>query len=333
LRLTSIILLLFFINGCSTAALKSPVKNPVASGENEKNLLQQGEIFYRQGKYETALPKALEALKLNPDNVEALYAITLCYMALQNYPKSLEFSKLAATYKSEHLEDIYRLMGRSYQQLDEPWDALRTYRFAASEYPKNSMIQYSLGETYVYLDKPELASDAFKAAIQADPSNAAAHFQLGMIFYALDYTTPALLSLSTSLLLAPGQPASSLILNTIVDLLGHETESRKTDEGNFQSIETALVRQRNSVINNAEKQTDFEMIKTQYLTLFTQLNTAKISGQKTFVIDNYVPLYNKLHLQQLDKAFVYYIFQSSNDKDIREWLKKNPGKIKQLEQR
>jgi tetratricopeptide (TPR) repeat protein len=327
-----IIAFLFSVTGCSSVALKPPVKDPVAAGEKEKQLLQQGETLYRQGKFETALPKVEETLKLNPDNIEAIYAMALSCMALEKYQKSLEYSRLATTYKSKYLEDSYLLMGMSYQKLNAPWDALRTYRFAASEYPRNAKIQYRLGETYVYLEKPVLASDAFKAAIQADPDDAASHFQLGMIFYAFGYNTPGLLALSTSLMLAPRQPAAPSIRKNIIDLLGRDTESGKTDEGDFQSVEAALVRQRGVLLNHAEKQTDFEMIKAQYLSLFAQLNTTKISRQKTFVIDNYVPLYSKIHQQQLDAAFVYYIFQGSKDKKISQWLENHPEKIKQLEQ-
>jgi tetratricopeptide (TPR) repeat protein len=331
-RLTWIIVLLFFVSGCSSVTVSPPVKTAVAADETEKQLLQQGEILYRQGKFESALPKVQETLKLNPDNVEAIYAMALCYMALEKYQKSLEYSKLAATYKSQYLEDIYLLMGRSYQQLNDPWNALRTYRYAASVYPKNAKLQYRLGETYVYLDKPELASDAFKAAILADPDDASSHFQLGMIYYAFGYNTPALLSLSTSLLLAPGQLARLQIQKNIIDLLDRESESGKTDEGDFQSVDATLVRQRSALLNSAKKQTAFEMIKAQYLSLIAQLNTKKISNQKTFVIDNYVPLYNKVHLQQLDETFVYYIFQGSKDKNISGWLENHPEKTKQLEQ-
>lgn len=106
-RLTWIIVLLFFVSGCSSVTVSPPVKTAVAADETEKQLLQQGEILYRQGKFESALPKVQETLKLNPDNVEAIYAMALCYMALEKYQKSLEYSKLAATYKSQYLEDIY----------------------------------------------------------------------------------------------------------------------------------------------------------------------------------------------------------------------------------
>ena len=318
---------------CSNVGLTRPEKTPVAAGKMEKQLLEQGGQHFIQGEFEPALQKIQEALKLNPDNIEAIYATAASYLELGQYGKSLEFSKRAASYRSEHLPDIYLLIGKTYKRLDDPWNALRTYRFAASEYPENSKIQHSLGEIYVYLNKPEFAADAFKAAILADPNNAASHSQLGALYYKNDYNTPALLSLSVSLALKPKQASAPLIMKNISELLGRDAGTSKTDEGDFQSVDAALVRQRTSLLNKSEKYTAFEIIKAQYQTLFKELNTSKIKDQKkTFVMDNYLPLFDKVYLQGLDETFVYYIFQDSKNKVISNWLEKHPEKIKQLEQ-
>jgi len=309
-----------------------PVKNPVTASETEKQLLLQGEKLYHQGKFEAAIPKVQETLKLNPDNVEAIYAMALCYMALKKYQKSLEFSRRAATYQSNYLEDIYLLMGSAYKQLNAPWNALRTYRFAAGQYPKNSKLQYRLGDTYLFLNKPELASDAFKAAIVADPDDAAAHYQLGMIYFAHGYRTPALLSLSTALLLSPDQPTALTAQKSIIDLLVSDDESSKTDEGDFQSVDTALLKVRAALQNSTSEHAAFDIVESQYRSLFNQLNTAKISNQNTFVTSNYAPLFNKIYQQQLEETFVYYIFQGSKDKNVSDWLKQHPAEIVRLEQ-
>jgi tetratricopeptide (TPR) repeat protein len=331
IRLTWIIALLFFISGCDSLTVRPPDKSPVAASETEEQLLQQAENLFGQGKYEAALPKIQETLDLNPDNIEATYAMAMSFMALEQYSKSLQFSKRAAAYESKYLEDTYLLMGAAYRQLDDPWNALRTYRFAAGEYPDNAKIQYRLGDTYVYLSKPELASDAFKAAILADPDDAASHHQLGMIYYAYHYHTPAILALSTSLLFDPVQPSAVLRIEDIIELLSQDPESNETDEGNFYAVDTALAEKRKAQSHSNPEQA-FDTLKAQYLTLFTQLNTANISRQKTFVIENYVPLYNKIHSQQLDETFVYYIFQGSKDKSISKWLEQHPEKVKRLKQ-
>jgi tetratricopeptide (TPR) repeat protein len=330
-RLTCIIALLFIISGCDSITVRPPYKSPIAASETEEQILRQAEKLYHQGKYEAALPKIQETLNLNPNNVEAIHAMALSCMALEQYNKSLEYSKRAAAYKSKYLEDTYLLMGAAYQQLNDHWNALRTYRFAASEYPNNAKIQYRLGDTYVYLSKPELASDAFKAAILADPDDAASHYQLGMIYYAYDYHTPAILALSTSLLFDPVQPSAVLIIKDIIELLGQAPESHQSDEGDFYAVDTALAEKRAAQFNSNPEHA-FDTLKVQYHTLFSQLNTENISKQKTFVINNYVPLYNKIHSQQLDETFVYYIFQGSKDKNISKWLKEHPEKVRRLKQ-
>jgi len=124
-----------------------------------------------------------------------------------------------------------------------------------------------------------------------------------------------------------------LIIKDINDLLGREVVTRKTDEGDFRSVDEALVRQRMSLLNKSETYTAFEIIKAQYHTLFKELNTLKIKNKNNaFVMDNYVPLYDKVQQEGLDEAFVYYVFQGSKNTVISNWLEKHPEKIKQLEQ-
>ncbi len=331
-RLTWIIALLFIITGCSSVGLSPPKKIPLAASKKEQQLLLLGEQYFKQGQFQTALQKVQQAHALNPDNEEALYAIARCYLSLKKYSQSLEYSRRAASYRSEHLPDIYLLMGRTYQQLDDPWNALRTYRYATGQYPKNLKLQYALGETYVYLDKLEFASDAFKAAITATRDDAASHYQLGVLYYTNHYSTPALLSLSVSLLLEPGHARAASIRQNIVNLLASDLQSKNTDEGDFRAVAAALNRQRVSMLKSEKKYTVFEIIKAQYLRLYKELDTQNIKNQqKTFVIDTYVSFYNKLNQQGLAETSVYYLFQNSQDEVINRWLENNSEKVKRLE--
>jgi len=333
-RLIWIICLLFFIGGCSSMAILSPAdKIPVAASKQEQQLLDEGEQLFKQGQFQAALQKVQQANRLNPENAEALYAIALCYLSLKEYGSSLEFSQRAAAYRSADLPDTYLLMGTAYQRLDDPWNALRTYRFAAGQYPDNAKLQYRLGETYVYLGKPEFAADAFKAAIAAAPGDAASHYQLGMLYYTNRYYTPALLSLTVSLLLEPEDARSSSVRQTLVNLLDGELENKNTDEGDFQAVAAALLEKRVSQLDGASKPSVFDTVKAQYLTLYQQLDTANIKNQKmNQVMAMYISFYSKLHRQGLDETSVYFIFKNSEDKFIRDWLQKNARKVKQLEQ-
>ena len=308
-------------------------KTPVPPGQAEQKLLKQGEQYFNQGKLKPALQQAQEALKLNPDNVEAMYSIATCYLALGESNNSLEFTRRASSYKSHYLPGIYLLMGRTYESLDDPWNALRTYRFAAGAYPDDPGIQYHLGSIYADLNKLELAAESFKTAIRLDPSNAASHFQLGGLYYNNHYPTPALLSLSMALLLEPNNDPAMLIRNNINKLLSREAVTvNKIDEGDFHSVDLALADQRTSQLRKAKSDTEFERTKAQYHTFFMALDKAAFKGQKkTFALEYYVPFYNKVLQQGLDEAFVYYIFQGEKNNTINNWLENNSEKVGQLE--
>lgn len=333
-RLSWIITLLFFIGGCSSMViLTTAEKTSVPASQKEQMLLQQGEQLFKRGQFQAALKKVQQVYQLNPDNAEALYGIALCYLSLEEYANSLEFSRRAAAYRSDVLQESYLLMGVAYQRLDDPWNALRTYRFAVGKYPDNAKLQRRLGTTYVYLGKPDFAAEAFKATIAAAPNDAASHYQLGMLYYMNRYYTPALLSFTAALLLEPDDGSASSVRQSIVNLLGSELENKKTDEGDFQAVDAALLRQRVSLLNSAEQLSAFETVKAQYLTFYTQLDTTNIKNQKmSQSMHSYVTFYNKLHQQGLDETSVYYVFQNSQDRFISDWLEKNSRKVMQLEQ-
>lgn len=333
LRLTCIITFCFFLFSCSSVILPGPDKVAVPGSKTEEQLLAQGLNYYKQGEFSIALEKAQAVLTLNPDNVDAMYAMAASYLALDEFKKSLKYSQLAAAYASLHRPDIYLLMGSAYERMDDPWNALRTYRFAASEYPANSKIHYHLAKTYVYLNKLGFSAESFKAAIRADSRNVAAHYELGVLYYEHDYTTPALLSLSAVLLMEPKQGPVTSVQEYISDLLARkELNVIETDEGDFQSVDAALIASRSSLYNSGKHST-FDIIKAQYQALYAALNAEIIKEQKNiFVIDSYVPLFNEIYRQGLAETSVYYIFQENEDKTIASWLDKHPGKVEQLEQ-
>lgn len=332
-RLICIITLCFFLFSCSSVILPKAEKVAVPGSKTEAQLMAQGANYFKQGEFRAALEKSQAVLTLNPDNVEALYAMAASYLALDEFKKSLKYSQLAAAYASLHRPDIYLLMGSAYERMDDPWNALRTYRFAASEYPANSKIHYHLAKTYAYLNKLEFAAESFKAAIRADSRNVAAHYELGVLYYEHDYTTPALLSLSAVLLMEPKQGPVTSVQEYISDLLARkELNVIETDEGDFQSVDAALIASRSS-LHKSDKRSAFEIIKAQYQALYVELNAENIKNQKNiFVVDSYVPLFNEIYRQGLAETSVYYIFQENEDKIIGSWLDKHPGKVEQLEQ-
>ena len=326
MKLMWIMPVVFLLVGCAGVDLSPPHKTPLPPSAAEKRLLQEGENEFRQGKFRAALQKAYQALKKNPDNVEALFAVATSYMALGEPEKSLAYSQKAANYQTDHLPDIYLVMGQAYEQLEDPWNALRTYRYAAHQYPGNPLIQFRLGVAYSALNKPEFAAEAFKSSLRANPYNPAAHFELGKLYFIHEYNTPALLSLGMALLLEPREGPAPEIRKNLEELFGRgASKHNKTDEGDFHRIEAALAQA-------AGKKTGFEFIRKQYRLLFRELaEPSFINQKKTFVLEFYVPFYNQVHRKNLDETFVYYIFQGSENKAMASWLKIHPARVKQLE--
>ena len=68
-----------------------------------KELIQEGVALHDEGKYEQAIEKYQEALKLNPSCVQATYEISLSYLAMQDFENASIFSTTVINTQDEHL--------------------------------------------------------------------------------------------------------------------------------------------------------------------------------------------------------------------------------------
>lgn len=334
----TIVLLGLLAGSCAT--LDEPGLQPVTPSASELQLMAQGNQLYQDGKYQDALHKVQEVLALNSGNVEALYAIASCYFELKDYQNSVSFSKQAARYKSDVLAETYLLLGANYERLDDPWSALRTYRLASEQFPRSAFIQYRLALAYRYLAKPEEAAEAFKIVLRLNARNPEPHFQLGMLYAEHGYRVPAVLALSTSLLLDPVNGPVTMMHDTIEHLLtGRVTHgktperihefpvSAKTDEGDFTAIDKALFEQ-----HTMSRTDSTALLKSQYRVLFAQLSkpaTAEKSG-RYFVEEYYVPFYQQLARDGLAETAINWMFQAKQGQKFNQQLDSAPSKKKRL---
>lgn len=328
--------------GCTT--ISEPRLTPVAPSTTETRLLEQARVFYGQGQFSAALDKAHQALDQNAASIEALYAIASCDFQLENYRESLVFAHRAAKYRSDFLLDIYLLLGSNYERLDDPWNALRTYRFAGEYAPDNPVAHYRIAQTYLYLGKPELAAEAFKTVVRLDPRNPESHFQLGMLYAENGYRVPALLALSTALLYEPEKGPAGTAHETIDLLLTGRTVKDNTtgkikidsaylpgtDEGDFTIIEKALAGERVSLQKTGVSDNSAAMIEAQYASLFREIAKIRRGHPESFVSEYYIPFYQYLIEQNVSDAAVKRIFQGGNHQIFRAWIRKHPTRTKRL---
>lgn len=120
-----------------------------------------------------------------------------------------------------------------------------------------------------------------------------------------------------TLLLEPDHKFESLIRENIDKLFSREATWDKKDEGNFESVNNALAKNRKALLKMSGENTSFEILKSQYVTFFNTIDQPAFKNNDTFITRIYVPIYSRINQLGLNEIFVYYIFQNSENTAIK----------------
>src|SRR5262245_54656879 len=184
-----------------------PTRTATPSTPAETATIETGIKLHDAGKYDEAIAKYEEVLKLSPANMTALYELAYSFAANKEYEKSLAAATRGAEYQSDELPMFYDLIGGAYDSLGEAQKAIDAYKKGIQIVPDASTLYYNMGVTYLEsLKKADEARRALEMAVTLDPMQPEFHLMLGQVFQSTGYPTPALLAFSTYLVLNPTGP-------------------------------------------------------------------------------------------------------------------------------
>ncbi len=127
--------------------------------------LELAEISRTQGRFEEALKLYLQILDRTPGFFPSLFGAGLCYKALQDNDRSLEFFKLAADADPNDAASRYAL-GAALMQKQEPGKAVEALTAAVRLDPSLQGAYSLLGRALVMTGHQDLAAQAFEKARQ-----------------------------------------------------------------------------------------------------------------------------------------------------------------------
>ena len=149
---------------------------PVSS----RNKYKIGRGFFVKGDYTQAVQYLQEALKEDPNYMDALYMLGLSYFGQKNYAKAEEQLGLVVRYDPQFVE--------AYQYLGQVYMAQKKYDQAKAHFQKMAGVpgggvagQYCLGVVYYQQQNLPMAEKSWKEAIRLDSKNARSHNNLGVL--------------------------------------------------------------------------------------------------------------------------------------------------------
>lgn len=338
----------------ASAQSGGPTRAANAPTAAETATIEAGIKLHDAGKFDEAIAKYEEVLKLSPANMTALYELAFSFAANKEYEKSLAAATRGTEYQSELLPMFYDLIGSAYDSMGEAQKAIDAYKKGIRIVPDSAMLYYNMAVTYLEsLKNPDEARRALEKAVALDPRQSEFHLMLGQVFQTGGYPAPALLAFSTYLILDPTGPRALSAYGFWRAVLrgGLETgqsatspgqmrtaptapdaKPSKVDEGDFREFESAITRSQQTVIAEMDQGADelpsFLAHVNRLIAILAERPADRNSA--TFAAAFYVPFFSELKAKNFVEPFVYWSMQRAPVPGVREWINAHQSEVREF---
>ncbi len=145
-----------------------------------KKLFDEGVKLKKEGKYDLAIEKFNEALKLNGKQPNILEHLADTYFLKGDYNSSIKYYKKALEIAPDSSE-LHTNLGNVYFKMGDEKNARSEFETAISKDPSKADIgYYNLGVLFLNKGDTESAASYFEKSIMVNKKYAKAYYQLGM---------------------------------------------------------------------------------------------------------------------------------------------------------
>jgi tetratricopeptide (TPR) repeat protein len=136
---------------------------------NPDDVLEEGNNFYNNSQFDSALIYYKHALALRPGFKEAYYNIALIYSSQSDYSKAILTMKECLNSYPDYGEGL-QLMGNCYSRLEQNDEALSFYERSYAAGTRNAELSHYLAYLYDLKNNTARAIEFYKEAIKLDSS-------------------------------------------------------------------------------------------------------------------------------------------------------------------
>ena len=227
------------LSGCSLKVDQAPAapaepEPPVVSvpsdepSDNSYYHYMEAQLQRKKGHRDKAIEYLEQAIALDGESLLLKRELAALYSDQKDYPKAVEI--LDGILAREPLDvDALAMVGRLFQQLDQPQKAKAAYEKALANDPERESIYPALGRIYMAEDSLPDAQRVFNELVRHFPGSFVGHFYLGRIYAKQGRPAAAKAAFEKTLVLEPAllEPRFELI-----DLLRSEVP-----EGQWVTVE------------------------------------------------------------------------------------------------
>lgn len=141
----------------------------------------QGSFYFEKMRYDEAIEKFKEALKIDPKYLNAQYGLGMAYKYKGNYSKAMNEFKGILKLEPNFAKAYYGI-GYVYQEKGRTLEAIKAYKKALEILPELNFVRVNLGVAYLNQEMLAEAISEFKKVIELEPQNVNAYFNLGIAY-------------------------------------------------------------------------------------------------------------------------------------------------------
>ncbi|WP_374163769.1 tetratricopeptide repeat protein [Arcticibacter sp. MXS-1] len=303
--------------------------------QDAATLSSEASQLNKAGKYEAAIQKFKEVLKIGPDNINAKYQIAFCLYNTGRENEAIPYLE-AVTISSKQaavLSSSFALLGGIYDKQKNSQKSVTCYTRAIELDSLNQDLYYSRGLAYFRAQKYQQAeTDAVRSVI-LNHSHSASFRLYALVSFHQNKRAAALLGLCHFLFLDPFGPFAQESYNNIQSILrgGNLKEESKAAATVPDQKSLAL----NAVISKAiasakpENASKRALFSAQLASIFRNLDLSAPSSPDGFLSDKLIPLYSGIYSAGHTTAFAYYISQTW-DAAAATWVRDHNEQVEQM---
>jgi tetratricopeptide (TPR) repeat protein len=303
--------------------------------------------LHDKGEYDKALAIYDSIIAANENYYLAWHEKTLTLYALKRYKDCIATCEQVIKKFPDNTQNaqLYSNWGSATDDMGDYKEAIKIYGKGIKKFPDAFLLYLNKGITEY---KHQLLTDAtedMKKAVTLNPLRASCHQFLAFSIYDQNKMAAAL-SLSTFLLLEPEGPRAVKNLESLLNIFGSNVQKKDEKNITITLSPSALPSKKKSVPDDFSMQEmtisfqsalDYDdKNKNQNVAekLKSKLEVFSVAlgdkDSKGFFTATYIPFFKRLSADSLLETASYYMYASSEDENVKQWLQSNPDKVQSL---
>lgn len=276
--------------------------------------IKEGILLHDKGDYQGAISLYLKALNSNPESTQAMYELSLSYLALKEYAKAIEYSTkvLKSGHPLLHV-DAYIVKSNTLSEMGKPQQAIELLKEAISKHKQEYILHYHIALQYLRTNKIEQAVNHLERCISMHANAPEVYYTYAYTLIAQSRHVEAYWVLCAFLLIEPDGEHSKEVFASLWDLLANKLPSRslhgkslKELNLDLNKISDTLSKVKSTLMTNSAV-SDFLYFQEGSKSLLSELQQQTFQHKKGLLATYFIPMFTQIMDAGYFDTFCRYI--------------------------